>query len=187
MRTRGFGPAILAAVLALWSPAVAHTESHKTVSSLLELRQANVVMQKWDISCGAAALATVFTYSLAHPVSEETIARAMLRQQNPERVRQRGGFSLLDLKRFAENRGYRAHAYRGLTIDHLRKLTAPIVPIQTHGYSHFVVVRSIGGDRVEVADPAFGNRRLPVAKFQRAWLGGMGFIVVPKSEMIDSQ
>ena len=179
MRTRGFAPAALTAVLTLWSPAVAHTDQHKSVTSLLELRQANVVMQKWDISCGAAALATVFTYSLAHPVSEETIARAMLRQQKPERVRQRGGFSLLDLKRFAEERGYRARAYRGLTVDHLRKLKSPIVPIQTHGYSHFVVVRSIGVDRIEVADPAFGNRRLPVAKFERAWLGGMGFIVVP--------
>jgi uncharacterized protein len=176
---RLFGPAILAAVVAFGSPAEARAEAHKTVTSLLELRQANVVMQKWDISCGAAALATVLTYSLDHPVSEETIARSMLRQQSPERVRERGGFSLLDLKRFAEHRGYRGRAYRGLTVDHLRKLKSPIVPIQTHGYSHFVVVRGIDGDRVQLADPAFGNRRLPVAKFERVWLGGMGFIVVP--------
>ena len=76
------------------------------VTSLLELRQANVVMQKWDISCGAAALATVLTYSLAHPVSEETIARAMLQQRNPERVRQR----LRDLATELRGSGVQAEA-----------------------------------------------------------------------------
>lgn len=181
MTSRALVPsALLAAVVAITGTTVAaFAGARKPVTSLLELRQADVVMQKWDISCGAAALATVLTYSLARPVSEETIARAMLRHQNPERVQQRGGFSLLDLKRFAEAWGYRARAYRGLTLEHLRKLKSPIVPIQTHGYSHFVVVRGIEGDRIHIADPAFGNRRLPVAKFERAWLAGMGFIVLP--------
>lgn len=181
MTSRAFVPSVVfAAVVVITSTTVvAFAAARKPVTSLLELRQANVVMQNWDISCGAAALATVLTYSLDHPVSEETIARAMLRHQAPERVQQRGGFSLLDLKRFAEQRGYRARAYRGLTMEHLRTLKSPIVPIQTHGYSHFVVVRGIDGDRVHIADPAFGNRRLPAAKFERAWLGGMGFIVVP--------
>jgi len=151
----------------------------KPVTSLRELRQANVVMQKWDISCGAAALATVLTYALDHPIAEETIARAMLRQQpTPERIRQRGGFSFLDLKRFADQHGFRARAYRNLTLDHLRKLSSPIVPIRVHGDAHFVVVRGIDDDGVHLADPGFGNRRLSLAKFERAWLGGLGLIVV---------
>ena len=156
-------------------------EPRRPVTTLLEIRQANVVMQKWDISCGAAALATVLTYSLSHPVSEETIARAMLREQRPERVQERGGFSLLDLKRFAEQRGFRARAYRGLTTEHLQKFQAPIVPIDTHGYSHFVVVRHIDRDSVQLADPAFGNRRVPLEKFRRAWLGGIGFVIGPRA------
>jgi uncharacterized protein len=150
----------------------------KPVRSLLEIRQAGVVMQKWDISCGAAALATVLTYAFEDPVSEAAIAKAMLRRAAPERVQQRGGFSFLDLKGFAEQRGYGARAYRGLTIDHLRRLRVPIVPILTHGYSHFVVVLGIEGDRVHLADPAFGNRRMPFRKFERAWLGGLGFVLV---------
>jgi uncharacterized protein len=175
-------PTLGALVVVITAAGSVSAEPRTPVTSLLEFRQANVVMQKWDISCGAAALATVLTYSLAHPVSEETIARAMLQQQNPERVRQRGGFSLLDLKRFAEHRGFRAGAYRNLTIEHLRRFQAPIVPIETHGYSHFVVIRSIDGDRVQLADPAFGNRQVSLAKFTRVWLGGIGFVVVPRPD-----
>jgi hypothetical protein len=42
------------------------------VRSLQEIRQEGVVIQKWDTSCGAAALATVLTYSLQDPVSGAT-------------------------------------------------------------------------------------------------------------------
>src|SRR5689334_17325472 len=78
------------------------------VQSLLEVRQQGVVMQHWDTSCGAAALATVLTYGLRDPVSEKTAALGMLRRTDPLRVKVRGGFSLLDMKRFAESRGYTA-------------------------------------------------------------------------------
>jgi hypothetical protein len=40
------------------------------VRSLQEVRQDGVIIQKWDTSCGAAALATVLTYSLQYPVTE---------------------------------------------------------------------------------------------------------------------
>src|SRR5256885_11578586 len=51
--------------------------------------QERVVIQQWDISCGAAALATVFTYSLRDPVSEREVAQAMLRRTDPLRVKVR--------------------------------------------------------------------------------------------------
>src|SRR5262245_30532759 len=35
----------------------------KPVRSLLEIRQEGVIVQKWETSCAAAALATVLTYS----------------------------------------------------------------------------------------------------------------------------
>jgi uncharacterized protein len=60
---------------------------------------------------------------------------------------------------------------------------APImVPIDTHGYSHFVVFRGRSGSRVLLADPAFGNRSMTVARFMQAWLehpefGRVGFVV----------
>ena len=45
------------------------------IRSLQEIRHEGVVIQKWDTSCGAAALATVLTYSLNDPVSEREVAR----------------------------------------------------------------------------------------------------------------
>ena len=65
------------------------------VRSLLEIRRENVIVQKWDISCGAAALATLLTFQHGHPVSEEAVARGMLRRTDPLRVKYRGGFSLV--------------------------------------------------------------------------------------------
>jgi uncharacterized protein len=147
------------------------------VRSLLELRQSEVVIQKWDLSCGAAALATVLTYTFNDRVPERVIAETMLRHTTPERVKAQGGFSFLDLKRYAESRGYKATGYRQLRFDDLIRLDSPIVPIQSKGYSHFVVYRGVRDQRVYLADPAFGNRTMTVSAFRRAWLGGLGFVV----------
>jgi uncharacterized protein len=147
------------------------------VRSLLEIRHRQVVIQKWDLSCGAAALATVLTYRFNDPVPERTVAETMLRHTPPERVRTQGGFSLLDLKRFAETRGYKATGYRQLSFADLVRLDTPVVPIQTKGYSHFVVLRGVRGNEIHLADPAFGNRTMTVTAFKRAWLGGLGFVI----------
>lgn len=151
--------------------------SQAPVRSLLELRTAGVVLQQWDTSCGAAAVATVLTYAFDDPVTEEAAARAMLRNTDPLRVRLRGGFSLLDLKRFVEGRGYAAAGYRGLGLEPLMRLRSPIVPIEERGAPHFVVVRGLQDGHIELADPAFGNRRMPVEDFLQAWKGGVGLVV----------
>jgi uncharacterized protein len=147
------------------------------VRSLLEMRQSGVVMQHWDISCGAAALATVLTYQFDHPVSEKAAAQGMLHQTDPLRVRARGGFSLLDMKRFAESRGYTAEGFRQLSLDELCAMKAPIVPIDEYGNPHFVVVLGRRDGAVEIADPAFGNRRMSVERFNSVWKDGIGFVI----------
>ena len=145
--------------------------------SLLEIRQGGVVIQQWDASCGAAALATVLTYAFADPVTERAIAQAMLRRTDPLRVKVRGGFSLLDMKRYAEGRGYAAEGFRQLTIPELLAMRSPIVPIDELGHAHFVVVRGNIGNELDIADPAFGNRRISVGQFQGMWRDGIGFVV----------
>lgn len=148
------------------------------IRSLQEIRHEGVVIQKWDTSCGAAALATVLTYSLNDPVSEREVASGMLRMTEPLKVKHRGGFSLLDMKHFAELRGYKGEGYRGLALDNLLELNSPIIPIVQHGYPHFVVVRGLDRrGRVRIADPGFGNRTLSVRDFTAAWQGGIGFVV----------
>jgi uncharacterized protein len=147
------------------------------VRSLLEIRQDRVVVQQWDNSCGAAVVATVLTYTLDDPISEKQVVQAMLRRTDPLRVKVRGGFSLLDMKRFAESRGYLAEGYRGLSMEELLAMRSPIVPLEEYGYAHFVVVRASRGGQIEIADPAFGNRTMSLERFSEAWRDGIAFVI----------
>src|SRR5262245_38121462 len=168
------GASLMLVVLVLASPAHA---AQRPVRSLLEYRQANVVIQRWDNSCGAAALATVLTYARGFPVSEEDVARGMLKRTDPLRVRYRGGFSLLDMKGYLTELGFEADGYSELTLAELAEMPFAIVPIRVRGYNHFVVVRHVTADKVDIADPGFGNYTLPHARFLAAWEGEIGFLV----------
>lgn len=154
--------------------------------SLLEARHENVIIQQWDLSCGAAALATLLNYQHGETVTEKEVALALMNRseylENPELVRMREGFSLLDLKKYVDARGYVGNGYGKLQLKDLEARAPLIVPIQTNGYNHFVVFRGIRGERVLLADPAWGNRTMPVWEFAEKWisypsLGHIGFSV----------
>jgi predicted double-glycine peptidase len=149
----------------------------KPVLSLQEIRSVGVVRQKWDISCGAAALATLLTYQHGDSVPEVEVAKTMLQKTNPLRVKVRQGFSLLDVKRFVDERGYEGSGYTGLTLKDLVDMAPLIIPIEVSRYPHFVIFRGIENDRVVLADPAFGNRTMKVAAFLDVWPETIGFVV----------
>ena len=155
----------------------AGAESTRAVHSLREMRHANVVVQQWDTSCGAAALSTLLTYQHGLPLSEKTIAEAMLQRTDPLKVKVRGGFSLLDLKRYADAQGLQGIGYMNLSLENLLEIAPAIVPVEFRGYPHFVVVRGRSADKMLIADPAFGNRTVEVSSFERTWQGKIGFIV----------
>ena len=149
----------------------------KPVLSLQEIRSVGVVRQKWDISCGAAALATLLTYQHGNSVTEVEIAKTMLRKTDPLRVKVRQGFSFLDLKRFVDDRGYEGTGYTELTLKDLVDMAPLIIPIEVSRYPHFVIFRGIENDRVVLADPAFGNRTMKVPSFLDVWTAPIGFVV----------
>jgi predicted double-glycine peptidase len=60
----------------LSSPASA--EGSRPVRSLLEMRRKNVVIQKWDLSCGAAALDILLRYKHGHPVTDSEVTRGLI-------------------------------------------------------------------------------------------------------------
>jgi predicted double-glycine peptidase len=170
--------ALMAAWLVAGSPALAVGGSGEPiVRSLRELRQANVVRQQWDLSCGAAALSTLLTYHLDAPVSEAEIIRDILRRSDPVRIRAREGFSLLDLKRFANARGHAAEGYGNLKLRHLQRMAPALVPTRIGGYNHFVIFLGRVDDRVLLADPAFGNRTMPAERFMALWPLRIAFVV----------
>jgi predicted double-glycine peptidase len=160
----------------------AEASDGKPVRSLAEMRNEAVVRQQWDLTCGAAAIATLLTYQLGHPVTERQVVSALLRRTGVDLVRLQLGFSLLDLKNYAASQGFAASGFGGLTLDDLDALAPAIVPIRAHGFRHFVVYRGRRGDRVLIADPAFGNRTLPYQAFNAIWANGIGFIVVDPAQ-----
>lgn len=180
------GAALLAlctgSLLATGAGAAAPPTDAKPVRSLMQLRNQGVVRQQWDLSCGAAVVATLLTYQLGAPVSERTAALGMLRAGDARLVRARLGFTLLDLKRFAASRGFEAEGYGALTLDELLAMAPAVAPIRVFGFAHFVVVRGRVGDRLLLADPAFGNRTMTVAAFMEAWPSRIGFLIHPPGE-----
>ena len=148
------------------------------VVSFHEIRQSKLVRQGWDKSCGAAALSTILQYHYGHRVSEAAIAVTILKNVDPHRVRARGGFSLLDLKRFVRALGYEGKGYGGLTLQDLVKIKMPaIIPVRFRDFDHFVVFRGFAGNRVLLGDPAFGNLTMTSTRFHKIWKNGIGFIV----------
>jgi hypothetical protein len=157
------------------------------VRSLLEMRHHDVIIQSWDLSCGAAALATILRYEWGVPVTEKQVAQGLMGRreyvEHPNLVQIREGFSLLDLKRYVQAHGFKGEGYGQLDFDDLVEKAPIMVPVDALGYNHFVIFRGVMGDRVLLADPAWGNRTMKVDKFKRMWLdygksmGHVGFVV----------
>ncbi len=150
----------------------------KTVRSFEEIRRKRVVIQEWDLSCGAAALATILAFQHGDAVPEREIAKAMLAATDQELVRRRLGFSLLDLKRFLASRGYVGEGYAEVRLDDLVQLAPAIVPLRLQqAFDHFVVFRGLTHGRAVLADSAYGVRTMPPGRFLQVWRGRIAFIV----------
>lgn len=150
--------------------------------TIKDLRDQNVVKQRYDFSCGAAALATLLRYGFGESVTEAQILIALFDRLTEEekKVTRSIGFSLLDLQRVAQARSFNAQGFR-LEAGQLSMLGGPvIVYIEPRGYKHFAVLRGVRGDRVYLADPSRGNIRLPMHTFLDSWLqqDGKGIIFV---------
>ncbi len=144
------------------------------VQSYTELRFKNVVKQGNDLSCGAAALATLLTYFYGLKIDEKKVIDAILAMSNEEDKQkiQTYGFSMLELKRFGERVGFAAGGFRVTKVEDLAKLRVPAITlINIRGYKHFVVIKGMSEGRVFVADPAFGNRTRPLSRFAKEWNG----------------
>ena len=158
------------------------TRVDRPARSMKDARDQNIVKQRFDFSCGAAALATLMRFGLGEPVTERVILEQLfnlLSDQERPTVRNTG-FSLLHLQRVAQARGYNAQGFRLDPAD-VAMLGGPVlVFIEPRGYKHFAVLRGVQGDRVYLADPSRGNIRVPMYTFLADWVqdDGRGIIFV---------
>jgi hypothetical protein len=162
------------------TPVPGQTLLNVRVRSLVERRFENVVRQAYDVSCGAAALATLLRYYYGEQVTEREVIETMLELGNKEKIHKEG-FSLLEMKRFAERRGYVSRGYRIADVHKLGELKVPAISLVTvRGYAHFVVIKGVAQGQVFVADPAFGNRSRPLESFAQEW-NGMVLVVLSQT------
>lgn len=147
------------------------------VESMQERRFRNMVRQHTDYSCGAAALATILRYAYNLDADEGTVIEGMMGVSDPELVHQRG-FSLLDIKRYVESLGMRGRGYR-VDENRLRSMRIPgLVLMDVRGFRHFVVLKQVHDDVVDVADPILGNRSIPINEFLESWPSRAVFVVI---------
>lgn len=163
------------------------TERPIAVQPLVVQQYKNIVHQAYDYSCGSAALTTVLNGYLGRQFQEKQIMDGLLKYGETEKIVQRRGFSLLDMKRLVTALGHPSGGYKG-SFDDLKKLDHPaIVPIHYAGFKHFVVVKKYKDGRVFVADPALGNISFPEERFKAIWENNVMFIVFPNGFKPHSQ
>lgn len=145
----------------------------KPIRTWKALQEDHIVMQRFDYSCGAAALATLFRHYFADEINEKVVLTGILSAMTPEDIvdRQENGFSLLDMKNFAVNQGYQAVGVK-LKYASLLKLKEPVlIHLERDNYKHFAVLKGVRGDRVFLADPSRGNIRMSMERFAQEWTG----------------
>lgn len=139
----------------------------------------NVVRQAYDYSCGSAALTTLLDYYLGRNFQERQVMEGLLRFGETERIVQRRGFSLLDMKRLVTALGHPSGGFKAEASDLVDLDHPAIAPIEYAGFKHFVVIRSVYEGRVYVADPALGNISFTLHRFLEVWDNNVLFIVFP--------
>lgn len=140
------------------------------VKSFAERRYETVIRQKYDFSCGSAALATLLKYHYRVGHDEETAFRGMWAEGDRTQIR-RLGFSLLDMKLYLSKLGYKADGFQ-VSLEEVGKAGVPgIALLNIGGYKHFVVVKGVNDDEVLVGDPALGLKSMSRKDFKTAWNG----------------
>jgi predicted double-glycine peptidase len=151
----------------------------RRVSSWKALKEQNVVMQRYDFSCGAAAVATLARYFWGDDVKESTFLQAILARLTTEELKDRveNGLTMTDLRKAADACGYNSTMGKR-TLAEMAELRVPvIIRIVKDDYAHFVVYRGALNDRVYLADPLRVNIRLSFVRFAQQWTDGVILVI----------
>ncbi|WP_188629695.1 C39 family peptidase [Oceanisphaera marina] len=145
------------------------------VKSFGEIKFGEVVKQKYDFSCGSAALASLLTHHYNMPITEATVFEEMFKYGDKEKIEKKG-FSMLDMKKFLSRRGLNSDGYT-LKVKDVAKLAMPTIALVNYnGYNHFVVVKGVEDNKVLVGDPSIGMHVIEEEKFDKSSNGIFLFI-----------
>jgi len=131
------------------------------VKSWKTRRDARIVKQDLDYSCGAASLATLLNSFYGRNLTEEALLKAMDKGD--------GRASFDDMARALGQFGFKAQGFAA-GYEQLARLKMPvIVHVKHRKDDHFSVLRGIDADTVWLADPSLGNRTYSRAQFLAMW------------------
>ncbi|WP_457642475.1 C39 family peptidase [Persephonella sp.] len=147
------------------------------VKPLSVIKSKNLIKQKLDFSCGSAAVSTIFNFYLGEKISEGQVINGLFKVGNVQKIIKRKGFSLLDIKKFAQEMGYKAAGYK-TDLEGLVSLKKPaIVTLIIGKYKHFAVFKGVYKGRVFIADPSLGNTVLSANDFKKMWYKNIALII----------
>ena len=182
--TRKVLVAVCASAGLLWSTAFAGSvmvpgiggDVQVNVTSFESRRFDSVMRQQYDFSCGSAAVASLLSFHYQDRVTEHDVFIEMLALADEQKVRQ-NGFSMLDMKRYLEARGYQADGFRMPLTGLKEKVRLPmIVLLDIDGFRHFVLIKGISDSEVLVGDPARGLKVYSYSRFSEYW-NGTAFVI----------
>ena len=137
------------------------------VQSFSEIKFGEVVKQKYDFSCGSAALASLLSHHYNMPMTEGLIFEEMFRFGDKAKIEEKG-FSMLDMKNFLARRGLKSDGFR-LETAKMAELEMPAIALVNYsGYNHFVVIKGIKDNKVLVGDPSVGLHIMETEAFDAA-------------------
>lgn len=152
------------------------------LTTLKEAKFKNTIRQKYDFSCGSAAVATLLTYQYGYPLSEQTAFTQMYAHGNRAKINKQG-FSLLDIKLFLQANGFEADGFR-VPLEQLAQEHLPAIAlIEDKGYHHFVVIKGLLYGRVLIGDSALGTRSIPRDRFDKLWKDKLLFVIHDRRDL----
>ncbi len=135
-------------------------------SGLARADNARLIRQSTSSDCGPAALATLLSFYLDVPASEQEMMR--LAQSNPKT-----GTSLRGLESAALAKGCDADSFRmdfATLQAQIKQFKTPVVVRMLNPEPHFAVVLEAENGEIGLADPAVGNILLTRKAFLKRWL-----------------
>ncbi|HSQ20235.1 MAG TPA: peptidase domain-containing ABC transporter, partial [Blastocatellia bacterium] len=137
-------------------------------------RRYPALLQLSETDCGAACLSMILRYYGKH------VSINRLRDLTNT---SREGSSLYSIAEAAETLGFHTRGIRA-SFEHLEKVELPAI-VHWEGF-HYIVLYEVTPNRVVVADPAIGLRKLSREEFEKAWTGYLLLLApTPKIEEVE--
>lgn len=146
---------------------------NRQITSYIEIKNKNLIRQKFDYSCGSASLATILKYFYGINITEKDILKKILgikgyNSQNKEvRLRKEDeGLSFFDLSNYVKTQGFKALGL-ALNLQTLFNIKIPVILyLKINNNEHFTVYKNKDKHFIYLSDPSFGNIKIRISKFK---------------------